>query len=120
MGMFDKPLYLTGEEGFVQAGDEFWLHNAKLDGTTTVGGDTRDQAKLQVSLEEGGEKVVVLTSGTGIVNQVKRMDQNDRAQFPIRLRLDQVPSKHGNPTNVLTPANQPEPSGADGQEPIAF
>lgn len=118
MGMFDKPQYLTGDEGFVQAGDKFWLHNAVLDGTVTIAGNTRDQAKLQVSHEQGGEKVVVLTSGAGIVNQIKRMSGEDRAQLPMELRLDQVPSKQGNPTNVLTPANMPAP--ADAQDEIPF
>lgn len=118
-GMFDKPQYLTGEEGFVQAGDTFWLHNARLDGTVTINGTTRDQAKMLVSHERDGEKVVVMTSGAGIVNQVKRMGQSDRDAMPMEIRLDQVPSKQGNPTNVLTPASEPAPSG-DSQGSIAF
>ena len=113
MGMFDKPQYLTGKENaFAQPGDTFWLHNARIDGTANVAGQQREQAKLLVSYERDGERVAVYTSGTGIVGQVKRMDQSDRAQMPIQVRLDQVPSDKSNPTNVLTPAEQAPPSTA--------
>ena len=112
MGMFDKPKYLTGDEGFADAGDVIWLHNAKLDGTTTVNGSQRDQVKLLVSRERDGEKTAVYTSGVGIVNQIKRMDASDRAAFPMEVRLDQIPSGKGNPTNVLTPASEDAPVGA--------
>jgi hypothetical protein len=109
MGMFDKPKYLTGKqgEGFVQAGETFWLHRAKLDGTVTVAGETREQAKLEVSREKDGEHEIVFTSGMGIIGQIRRMDDSDRAQMPMELRLDQLPSTKGNPTNVLTPAAAP-------------
>lgn len=112
MSMFDKPMYLTGKEGFVDAGDTFWLHNARFEGTVKIAGNDRDQVKLQVSREREGEKVIVFTAGAAIVNQIKRMDANDRAAMPLEVRLDQVPSNQGSPTNVLTPANQPEPSAA--------
>lgn len=115
MGMFDKPQYLTGKENaFVQAGDTFWLHNARLDGQSNTPNGPRDQAKLLVSHERDGEKVVVYTAGAGIVNQVKRMDAADRAVMPLEVRLDQVPSGKGSPTNVITPADQEPPSGSAG------
>lgn len=115
MGMFEKPVYLTGkEEGYVQPGDVFWLHACKIDGQTSVGGTPRDQAKLRVSLTKEGATTDVFSGGAGIVNQVKRMTQEDRAAFPIEVRLDQVPSKHASPTFVLTPADQPAPSGGFG------
>ena len=120
MGMFDKPQYLTGENGLVQKGDIFWLHNGKLDGKTNVGGTERDQVKLLVSLTKDGEKIVVFSSGTGIVNQIKRMDAGDRAQLPMEVRLDQIASGKGNPTNVMNPANAPEPSASDEQTEMAF
>lgn len=112
MGMFDKPQYLTGPTGFVSPGETFWLHNARLDGTATVSGQVRDQVKMLVSKDKDSKKEVVFTSGAGIVGQVRRMDDDDRSRMPQCLRLDTVPSKHGNPTNVLTPADQPEPSQA--------
>lgn len=112
MGMFDKPQFLTGKDnGFVQPGDTFWLHNAKVDGTTNVGGNQREQVKLRVSHERDGEKIDVWTSGMGIVNQIKRMDNSDRASMPFEVRLDEIPSTKGNPTRVLTPADQDPPSG---------
>lgn len=120
MGMFDKPQYLTGDEGFVQPGDTFWIHQARMDGTVSVGGQQRDQAKLQVSHERDSEKVVVWTSGTGIVNQIRRMDQADRSALPMEVRLDQIPSGKGNPTNVLTPADQPERTGGEVGDDIPF
>lgn len=109
MGMFDKPMYLTGENGFVSAGDIFWLHNAKVEPGT---GKFGDQAKLLVSHEKDSEKMIVYTSGKGVVNQIKRMDNSDRAAMPLEVRLDQVPSREGSPTNVITPANQEPPVGA--------
>jgi hypothetical protein len=116
MGMFDKPKYLTGaQDAFVSPGGTFWLHNARLDGTATLGGATRDQAKLLVSHERDGAQVVVYTSGVAIVNQIKRMDGDDRAAMPIELRLDSIPATQAgrNPTNVLTPASEPPPA-SDG------
>lgn len=113
MGMFDKPKYLTGKEGFIDVGDTFWLHNARLDGTTMVGGKEREQVKLLVSAERDSEQLVVYTSGAAIVNAIKRMDSKDRAEMPMELRLDEVPSKQGNPAKVLTPAGQAPPSGGD-------
>lgn len=112
MGMFDKPQYLTGpmeSDPFAQPGDTFWLHNAKLDGTVQIGGKVKDQAKLLVSREQNGERVSVFTAGAGIVNQVRRMSADDRSNLPMEVRLDQVPSKQGNPTNVLSLASDPVP-----------
>ncbi len=118
MGMFDKPKYLTGDEGFVKPGESFWLHNARLDGTVTVNGAQRPQAKLAVSIGRDDPQEVVFTSGAGIVQQIGRMDADDRAALPMEVRLDQVPSKQGNPTNVLTPAHLPAPdAAADVDEP---
>ena len=114
MGMFDKPQYLTGDEGFINVGDTFWLHAAKVDGVTNVQGKEREQVKLLVSHESNGEKVTVFTSGAGIVGQVRRMDENDRRNMPMELRLDEIPSKHGNATRVLTPAGQAPPNAGGG------
>lgn len=110
MGMFDKPQYLTGKEGYVQVGDTFWIHNAKVDGTVTINGNTRDQVKLLVSHERDSERESVFTSGAGIVGQVRRMSAEDRQNFPIEVRLDAVPSRQGNDVNVLTPASEEPPS----------
>jgi hypothetical protein len=115
--MFDKPKYLTGEEGFVQAGDTFWLHNARLDGTVTVNGSEKPQVKLLVSRTKDENPEMVFTSGAGIVNQVSRMDGEDRQHLPMEVRLDQVPSKQGSPTNVLTPAGTPPPETIPDDEP---
>jgi hypothetical protein len=121
MGMFDAPQYLTGTNGFVSAGDKFWLHNARLDGTVTVQGKDRDQAKLAVSHDQNGEQVIVFTSGIGIVNQVRRMSHDDISNLPMEVRLDQAPSKQGNPTYVLSPASAPPPSTTpDGDSDIPF
>lgn len=125
MGMFDKPQYLTGDNGFASAGDTFWLHNARIDGSTVVGGAQRDNVKLLVSREREGEKVIVYTSGAGIANQVKRMDAEDRSALPREVRLDQIPPRQAghNPTNVLTPVELPAPTGADtfgGSDDIPF
>lgn len=122
MGMFDKPKFLTGtEEGYAEPGDTFWLHNARIDGTTSVGGETRPQVKLQVSRTKDGDKEIVYTSGRGITAQVQRMDAEDRAAFPMEVRLDQIaPKVVGNkPTYVLTPSNLPpaSASGIDGGTP---
>lgn len=108
MGMFDKPVYLTGDEGFISEGGVFWLHKARIE---TGSGKYGDQAKLLVSTDKDGDQVVVYTSGKGIVNQIKRMDRSDVAALPMEVRLDQVPSDKGSPTNVLTPADQAAPSG---------
>lgn len=123
MGMFDKPQYLTGKnpgDGYVDPGDVFWIHQARLDGTANVAGTTRDQAKLKVSKERDGEQTIVFTSGTGIVGQIRRMDASDRQAMPLEVRLDQVPSGKGNPTNVLTPAAQEPPSRAPDEDDIPF
>jgi hypothetical protein len=118
MGMFDKPEYLTGKDGkgYVQTGDTFWLHNARIDGVSTVGGQSRPKAKLLVSHTRDGDKSVVFTSGAGIVNMVSRMDSEDRKAFPVEVRLDSLPptAPGNNPTNILTPADQPEPDGFVG------
>lgn len=116
MGMFDKPSYLTGNDGYAKPGDTFWLHNARVEGNATVGGESRPQAKLLVSRERDGEKTVVFTSGVGIVGQVRRMDAGDLAAMPVEVRLDAIPPQRqgNNPTNVLTPANLPAPTGGDG------
>lgn len=116
MGMFDKPQYLTGDDGFVSAGDIFWLHNARIDGQVTINGVGKDQAKLLVSHEIDSERVAVFSSGAGIVNQVKRMESADRARMPFEVRLDQVPSKQGSPTYVLSPAADPAPSLDPGEQ----
>lgn len=115
MGMFDKPQYLTGDDGYVNPGDTFWLHACRIDGTTTVGGSERDNVKLLVSHEQDGDKAIVYTSGAGIANQVRRMDADDRANLPMEVRLDQIPPRKAghNPTNVLTPADAPPPQGGD-------
>lgn len=120
MGMFDKPKYLTGEDGYVNVGDTFFLHNARIDGQSNVGGERKDQAKLLVSRTKDGPTEVVFTSGTGIVGQVRRMDADDRAAMPIEVRLDEVPSNKGNPTKVLTPASQAPPSSASSGDDIPF
>lgn len=119
MGMFDKPEYLTGDSGYAQPGQTFWLHAARLDGTVTVQGKEREQVKLQVSRDRDGERSIVFASGTGIVGQIRRMDEKDRAAMPMEVRLDQVPSKQGNPTNVLTPAATAPPAAvADDDIPF--
>ena len=112
MGMFDKPQFLTGENGFVNVGETFWLHNARIDGQTRVSGEMKDQAKLQISRTKDGDTVIAFTSGTGIVGQIRRMDAKDRANMPMEVRLDEVPSQKGNPTKVLTPADQAPPAAA--------
>jgi hypothetical protein len=113
MGMFDKPQYLTGkgDNAYVSEGDVFWLHNARIEGETNIGGNTRTLVKLKVSHERDGETAIVFTSGLGIVNQIRRMTADDRAAMPIEIRLDAIPStKPGhNPTHVLTPAGEPAP-----------
>jgi hypothetical protein len=114
MGMFDKPKYLTGDEGFVSTGDVFWLHNAKIEGTANVNGEARPQAKLLVSHLRDDVPVVVFTSGKGITGQVARMDASDRQAMPMEVRLDGLPSGKGNPTNVIVPADAPpQTSGGD-------
>lgn len=117
MGMFDAPVYLTGtDNGYVNAGDVFWLHNARIEGTVKINGNDRDQAKLLVSRERDGEQTVVFSAGAGIVNQVKRMDAADRSAMPVEVRLDQVPSTKGNPTNVMTPASEAAPTASAAAE----
>lgn len=124
--MHDKPKYLTGKDGFVDVGEEFFLHNARLDGTVKVRGEERPQAKLLVSRVPDGDREVVFTSGAGIVGQIQRMDGDDRrimADGGMHLRLDEVPSREGNPTRVLTPANEPPASDAGfggGSTPDTF
>lgn len=113
MGMFDSPVYLTGNEnGFADVGDTFWLHNARIAGMVRISNQDKEQAKLLVSHERDSEQVVVYSAGAAIVNQVKRMDASDRAGMPMEVRLDQLPSRQGNPTNIMTPADQPAPTGA--------
>lgn len=111
MGMFDSPKYLTGDEGYVDEGDIFWLHNARTQGMVRIQGTDKEQVKLLVSREREGEKTVVLTAGAAIVNQVKRMDADDRAKMPMEVRLDKIPSRQGSPTNILTPADEPPATG---------
>lgn len=105
MGMFDKRKYLTGDDGYVEVGDTFWLHNARIDGTTEIQGKTRTVAKLQVSRSRDGEKETVFTSGAGITRQIGDMDAADRAALPMEVRVDEIPSNQGNPTKVLNPAS---------------
>lgn len=123
MGMFDKPQYLTGkgDAGYVEPGDTFWLHNGRPDGVSSFQGEDRPQVKLLVSREREGEQVVVWTSGRAIVNQISRMDAGDKAKFPIEVRLDEIPAKVSgrNPTNVLTPADEPRPASV-GDDEIPF
>lgn len=123
MGMFDKPQYLTGREGgYVEAGDVFWLHNARVDGTVVINGTPRDQVKLLVSHTEDGEQTVVWASGVGIVNQVKRMSPQDRAALPMEVRLDAINTGKGNPAHVMSPADAPartDSAGAD-DDPAVF
>lgn len=107
MGMFDKRRFLTGDDGYVEAGDTFWLHNAKIDGTTEINGRERKVAKLLVSRTRDGEQATVFTSGAGITRQVGDMDAGDRAALPMEVRLDEIPSDKGNPTKVLNPATEP-------------
>jgi hypothetical protein len=114
MGMFDKPQFLTGENGFVEVGDTFFLHNARIDGTRPTANGPKPNAKLLVSKTREETPIVVYTTGTGISGQVSRMDANDRSGFPMEVRLDEVPSGKGNPTKVLTPADQPPPLGGGG------
>lgn len=113
MGMFDKPQYLTGkgDNAYVSEGDTFWLHNARVEGETTVGNQTRTLVKLKVSYERDGDTSIVFTTGMGIVGQVRRMDSDDRAAMPFEVRLDAIPAtKPGySPTHVLTPAGDPAP-----------
>lgn len=123
MGMFDKPQYLTGDNGAFNTGDTFWLHNARVDGTVQINGEPRDQCKLLVSRERDGETFAVYSSGRGIVNQVRRMDASDRNAMPLEVRLDEAPAKVAgrNPTNVLTPANAPAPAELEAaQDEIPF
>lgn len=119
MGMFDKPKYLTGDEGYVSEGDIFWLHNAKIEGSVTINGQNRPQAKLLVSRERDGERIAVFSSGAGIAGQVLRMDANDRSKFPIEVRLDGIPTGKGNPAHVMTPADQ-EPRSVASSDPTNF
>lgn len=115
MGMFDTPMYLTGkEDAFVQAGETFWLHNARTNGMVNIGGTMKEQVKLLVSHNREDKPVVVFSAGAAIVRQVNSMDQGDRARLPMEVRLDQIPSKQGSPTNVITPADQPPPEGSSG------
>lgn len=122
MGMFDKPEFLTGENGYVEPGDTFWIHNARIEGTRNTANGPKQNAKLLVSRERDGEKTVVFTTGAGIAGQVSRMDASDRAKFPMEVRLDEIASGKGNPTRVLTPADEPEPlgSGPDDSGDIPF
>lgn len=125
MGMFDKPEYLTGKDGkgYVTAGESFYLHNARQEGTVTISGQARPQWKLKVSHTATGDTSIVFTSGAGIVGQLSRMDDADRAAFPMHLRLDAIAPKvtGHNATHVLTPADQPEPaSAADADDEIPF
>lgn len=115
MGMFDKPQYLTGGNGagFVEVGETFWLHNCKIEGTSTINGEQRTQAKMLVSHERDGEKVIVFTSGKAITGQVSRFDQSDKDKLPMEVRIDALPSGRGNPTNVMTPADQPVAGSSD-------
>ena len=119
MGMFDKPKYLTGEEGFATTGDVFWLHNAKIDGFTGIGNEQRAQAKLLVSFTRDGDKLVVWTGGRGITNQVRSMDASDRSAMPIEVRLDQIPAKSADrkPTFILSPADAPTINAITGDSP---
>lgn len=117
MGMFEKPQYLTGKDGtgFVQVGEVFWLHNAKIEGTSTINGEQRTQAKLLVSHGKDDRPIIVFTSGKAITGMVARIDADDRAAMPIEVRLDALPSRQGNPTNVISRASDP-PAGGGGDD----
>lgn len=110
MGMFDKPQYLTGKDGLFKPGETFWLFDARADGSVTIDGEERPQAKLLVSRSPFpvGAKVAY-TSGKGIVSQIARMDDADRGALPMEVRLDELPatSASRNGTLVLTPATTP-------------
>ena len=126
MSMFDAPIYLTGkQDAFAQPGDTFWLHNAAMNGEVKIGTEMKPQVKLLVSHEQDGEKVKVLSAGAAIVRQIQNMDRDDLARMKgggIEVRLDQLPSKQGSPTNILTPADEPPPdsmsaaTGAGGDD----
>lgn len=125
MGMYDKPQYLTGkgEDAYVKEGDVFWLHNARIDGTTVMGGVERTVAKLKVSRTADGPTSIVYTSGLGITGQIKRMDDDDRARFqtgPQEVRLDAIPNKTpgNNPTHVITPADAPVAGSVEDEIPF--
>jgi len=122
MGMFDKPQFLTGksETAYVQPGDTFWLHAARIDGTSNINGTVRDQAKLKVSHTKNGDTTIVYTSGAGVVGQIKRIDDSDRSAMPMEVRLDAIPSNKGNPTHVITPADQPAPTATSDDGDIPF
>jgi hypothetical protein len=101
MGMFDKPEYLTGDEGFAKKGDIFWLHDAQQAGVVTVNGKQLEQVKLRVSHDRDGEQQEVFSGGLGIVNQVRRLDNEDRRSMPIQVRLATVDTGRGNPAYTL-------------------
>jgi len=121
MGMFDRPVYLTGKDGYVEPGDTFWLHNARIEGVSNLNGESKPLAKLKVSRERGGDTYIVFTSGTGITGQIARMEQSDRDMFPMEVRLDAIPSKTAgrSATHVITPASQEVPVAAT-DEPLPF
>lgn len=113
MGMHDKPKFLTGRDGWINVGEEFFLHNAKLAGTSRVNGQDRPTAKLLVSRTPDGKREIVFTSGAGIVRQIREVDQDDYRTMQnggMHLRLDERASREGNPVKVLTPASDPPPS----------
>ena len=122
MGMFDKPQYLTGkaDEGYVKVGETFWLFNGRLDGTVNINGKTVEQVKLLVSKTRDGEQVAVFSGGAGIINQVKRMNDNDRRNMPVEVRLDEIDTGKGNPAHVLTPAGQATPVAGVADEEVPF
>lgn len=83
MGMFDDKVYLTGENGVFKEGDEFLLESAAPAGMVTIGGQPKQEVVLTVR-KDSGEQIKVYTAGSGIVNQVLRMEAGD---LPTRVRL---------------------------------
>lgn len=111
MGMFSPKQYLTGTNGLFREGDQFTLHNAKIDGTVNTPNGEKPQAKLLVSPADApDQKTVVFTTGAGIVGQIQRMADGD---LPAVVRLDAIPNTDPSrsATNVLTPADRPPPTG---------
>lgn len=107
MGMFDKKQYLTGKDGLVKAGDTFFIHDAAEAGMGTNG----PEASMVVSRERESARKTVFVGGN-MAMQIRQMDADDKASFPVQVRLDNVDTGKGNAAYVLTPADQPEPGGA--------
>lgn len=105
MGMFDDKVYLTGDEGAFTPGEPFVLHDAKMAAQPiTIQGRVTREAQLEVARAQAQQEVfTVFTSGAAIVNQIDRMSDDDRAQFPLMVVIEQKPSGKGNPMNIIRP-----------------